>query len=146
MAHIRTQQRASIKAMLAGSPDAAGRVLVRRGLPLQKDFQPTFLVSFQNERSEDVSMGGAQLRTLEVRVTACVKGDSEAGEDTLDRMALWAEERFAANPTLGGLAETYAYQSTEYGFFDGGEATLCTAAITFVAQSYTRRDDPENTL
>ncbi len=89
MAHIRTQQRAFIKAMLAGSPDAAGRVLVRRGLPLQKDFQPTFLVSFQNERSEDVSMGGAQLRTLEVRVTACVKGDSEAGEDTLDRMALW---------------------------------------------------------
>lgn len=144
MSHIRTQIRASLKTGLTGSPDAGARVFVRRSLPLAKGLEPTLIFSFQNERSADVSMAVSQERLLEVRITACAKGDAEETEDTLDRLGLFVEQVFANDPSLGGLISTYEYQSTEFGFTGETEMTLCTAAFTFLLTFYTSRDNPEN--
>lgn len=143
MAHVRKQLRDWLKANLAGSTEAGGRVHVRRSLPEPKDLQPTFQVAVQSERSRDVSMDGGQAREVLVRITALCKGDSEAGEDTLDAMCVFAEEKLAADPTLGGVAQTYEYQATEFAFSGEGEKTLCSAAMTFAVAVYTGRDDPE---
>lgn len=146
MTHIRTQIRGRVKTRLSGSPDAGARVLGRRSLPLPRELAPTFIFAFQNERSTDVSMDGTQERVAELRVTACVKGDAEATEDVLDRMGLYAEQRFSADPTLGGLIETYAYQSAEFSFVGEGDQTLCTAAYTFALTYYAKRGDPQTSL
>jgi len=146
VAHVRKQLRDWLKAELAGSAEAGSRVFVRRSLPLARDLQPTFLLSIENERSADMSMSGSQNRTVAVRITGCVKDDSEDGENTLDAMAVFAEGVFSADPTLGGMAETYEYQATEFAFTAQGETTLCTAALSFAVTLLTARDDPETLL
>jgi hypothetical protein len=148
LTHIRTQIRDWLKTHLAGSADAGGRVLVRRTLPLPKGLQPTLLVALANEQSVDMAMGDDPLqdRTVQVKVTACAKGDSEATEDILDRLAVFVEQAFAADPTFGGLVQTYAYQATEFSFAGDGEQTLCAAALTFALSVYTRRSDPQTAL
>lgn len=146
MAHIRTQIRDRVKTLLTGSADAGNRVENRRTLPLPKGMAPTFIYSIQNERSADVSMDGTQERVADLRVTACAKGDAETTEDILDRMALWTEQQFAGDPRLGGLIDTYAYQSTEFSFAGDGEQTLCTAGITFALTYYAKRGNPETAL
>lgn len=146
MPHNRTKIRGRVKTMLAGSPDAGARVLPRRSLPLPKDLAPTFIFAIQSERSTDVSMDGTQERVAELRVTACAKGDAEATEDVLDRMGLYAEQRFAGDPTLGGLIETYVYQSAEFSFAGDGDQTICTAAYTFALTYYAKRGDPQTSL
>lgn len=147
MAHVRSQVRGWLAGNLAGSPEAGGRVYMRRTLPLEKDLRPSFLVAIQSERSADISMQGTQRRTVEVRVTGCVKdSDSEDGEDTLDAMALFVEGVFAADPTLGGIAETYEYQGTDFAFNAGAETNVCTAASTYAVTLLTARDDPETAL
>ena len=107
VAHPQTSPRLRLKVNLTGSALAGDRVFVRRTLPLERNLQPSLIVVVQNERSADASMDGTQQRTVEVRITACVKGDSEAGEDMLDALGVFVEGKFAADPTLGGLAETY---------------------------------------
>ena len=146
MSHIRTQLRGWLKTSLAGSSEAGSRVYVRRSLPLPEDLQPTILIAIQNELSSDISMSGTQRRGVAVRITLCAKGDAEATEDTLDELAVFIEGVLAADPTLGGLAETYEYQSTEFEFSGAGEKTLCTAALTFLVTLLTARDDPQNPL
>lgn len=146
MTHVRTQVRAWLSSHLVGSPDAGARVFARRALPLEKNLSPTLIYSVQNERSADVSMDGTQERVLDVRVTACAKGDADDTEDVLDRLALFVEEVFAGAADMGGLIATYAYQSTEFSFAGEGEKTLCTAALTFALTLYTNRDDPETSL
>lgn len=146
MPHIRTQIRGWLKSNLAGSPDAGSRVFARRSLPLPKDLAPTLNFSFQAERSSDVSMDGTQERMPEVRIAACAKGDAEATEDILDRLALFVEGVFADNPTMGGLIDSYAYQSTEFSFSGEGEKVFCTAALTFVLTLYTKRTNPQTAL
>jgi hypothetical protein len=148
MPHIRNQIRMWLKTNLAGSPDAGSRVFIRRAVPLPKGLQPTLLVSIQNEPSTDMSMGDdpMQDRVPQVRITACAKGDAEETEDVLDRLAVFVENQFAVDPTMGGLIQTYAYQLTEFNFSGEGEATLCTAALTFALSVYTRRGDPETAL
>lgn len=146
MSHIRQQLRDWLKANLAGSTEAGSRVLIRRQLPLQKALQPTLVVSVMAEKSNDISMDGLQQREVTIRVTACVKDDSEAGEDTLDALGVFVEGVFAENPTLGGIAQEYEYQGTEHAFAAEGEVTLCTAAMTFAVAVNSRRDDPETAL
>jgi len=146
MPHIRKQIRDRLKASLAGSALAGNRVHVRRTLPLERNLHPSLIIAVQNERSADASMDGIQQRTVEVRVTACVKGDSEAGEDMLDALGTFVEQRFAADPTLGGLAETYEYQATEFSFGDDAERIFCTAAFTFAVTILTNRGNPETSL
>lgn len=143
MAHIRKQLRDWLKANLAGSTEAGSRVHVRRSLPEPKSLQPTLQIAVQGERSRDVSMDGGQAREVLVRITALCKGDSEAGEDTLDALAVFVEEMLASNPTLGGIAQTYEYQATEFAFSGEGDKTLCSAAMTFAVAVFTGRDDPE---
>lgn len=143
MAHVRKQVRDWLKAALKGSPEAGDRVEVRRALPLGKDFQPTLLLSIGAERVAEVATGGVQSRIVEVRVTACVKDDSEDGEDTLDALSVFVERVFANDPSLGGLALDYQYELTEFGFNGDGEKTLCTAAMTFGVMVETDRADPE---
>ena len=146
MPHIRKHLRDWLKANLAGSALAGDRVFVRRTLPLERNLQPSLIVAVQNERSADASMDGIQQRTVEVRITACVKGDSEAGEDMLDALGVFVEGKFAADPTLGGLAETYEYQATEFAFGGDAERSLCTAAFTFAVTLLTNRGNPETSL
>lgn len=146
MTHVRTQIRVAVAALLAGSADAGGRVQGRRSLPQPKGLSPTFIYAFQNERSNDVSMGGTQERVAELRITACAKGDAEATEDILDRMAVHVDQRLSANADLGGLIQTWEYLSTEYSFSGEGEQTLCTAALTYALTYYTRREDSQTSL
>jgi len=146
MAHVRKQIRAWLKANLTGSAEAGNRVFMRRTLPLEKNLQPSLIVAVQNERSADASMGGTQQRVVEVRITACAKGDSEATEDTLDALGVFVEGKFAADPTLGGLAETYEYQATEFAFSGDAERSFCTAAFTFAVTLFTARGNPETSL
>ncbi len=146
MPHIRKHLRDWLKANLTGSALAGDRVFVRRTLPLERNLQPSLIVAVQNERSADASMDGVQQRTVEVRITACVKGDCEAGEDMLDALGVFVEGKFAADPTLGGLAETYEYQATEFAFGGDAERSLCTAAFTFAVTLLTNRGNPETSL
>ncbi len=146
MTHVRTQVRAWLQNGLAGSVDAGSRVFQRRALPLPKDLLPTLIFSVQNERSTDVAMGGTQERRLTVRVTACAKGDANSTEDILDRMALFVENVFSANPTMAGLIKDYTYQSAEYAFVGEAEKTLCTLALTFVLTLYTVNTDPQTSI
>ena len=146
MAHVRKNLRDWLKDNLAGSTAAGDRVFVRRQLPLEKDFEPTLLISIENERSADQSMDGLQMRAAAVRITACVKDDSESGEDMLDELAAFVEGVFADDPTLGGNADTYEYQATEFAFTAAGEKTLCTAALTFAVTMLTNRADPETLI
>jgi len=148
MAHVRKAIRDWLKANLTGSADAGSRVEVRRSLPLPDALQPTLLIAVQNEASTDQSMGSnpSQLRRITVRVTACAKGAAEATEDILDRLAVFVEGKLAADPSLGGGAETYEYQSTEFEFNATGDKTLCTAALTFAVIVLTARNNPETPL
>lgn len=140
MPHVRKTLRDWLKTNLAGSPQAGSRVYVRRTLPLDKNLQPSLLIAVQNERSTDAAMGGSQVRLVEFRVSACVKGDGEDAEDALDTLCVFVEKKLAA---LGGGAQTYEYQSTEFNFDASGERTLSVATMTFVAVIYTDRADPE---
>lgn len=146
MAHVRKQVRDWFKTNLVGSDDAGSRVEVRRTLPLADDFQPTWLVSIVDEVSEDISNDGTQRRTIRVKATAVVKGDSEAGEDTLDALGVYAEHAVAADPTLGGAASTCEYEGAELDFTGDGERTLCTASFTFAATVLTARNNVETAL
>jgi hypothetical protein len=91
-------------------------------------------------------MDGTQERVPLVRVTACTKGDSEETEDLLDRLAVFIEQTFADDPTMGGLINTYIYQATEFSFAGDAEQSVCAAALTFALSTYTKRDDPETPL
>jgi hypothetical protein len=146
MPHVRTQLREWLAANLVGSAQAGSRVEQRRSLPLSKDLQPTFLFEVSNEASIDIDMGGDQQRTVGVRITACVKDDSGDGEDTLDAMATFVEGVFSDDPTLGGIAQDYAYQATEFNFVGTAERTLCSAALTFAVTVFTARADPQTAL
>ncbi|RWC47958.1 MAG: hypothetical protein EOS55_13920 [Mesorhizobium sp.] len=146
MAHVRKRLRDWLASNLVGSPHAGLRVEQRRSLPLAKDLKPTLLFEVSNEASTDIDMDGHQQRVVGVRITACVKDDSADGEDTLDALAVFVEGVFASNPTLGGLAQDYAYQTTECNFSGGAERTLCTAALTFAVTVFTARADPETAL
>ncbi|TPK38699.1 hypothetical protein [Mesorhizobium sp. B2-5-3] len=146
MSHVRNQLRDWLAANLVGSPQAGSRVEQRRSLPLAKDLRPTFLFEVSNETSTDIDMDGHQQRVIGVRVTACVKDDSSDGEDTLDAMALFVEGVLSDDPTLGGIAQDYAYQATEFNFTGNAERTLCTAALTFAVTVFTARADPETAL
>lgn len=146
MAHVRKQLRDWLAANLVGSPQAASRVEQRRSLPLAKDLRPTFLFEVSNEAATDIDMDGHQQRVIGIRITACVKDDSADGEDTLDAMALFVEVVFSGDPTLGGIAQDYAYQATECSFTGNAERTLCTAVMTFAVTVFTGRGDPETAL
>lgn len=146
MAHVRQQVRSWVRDNLMGSAIAGSRVFVSRTAPLPDALQPTLLIAVQNERSADISAQGSQRRDVTVRVTACAKGDAEATEDVLDELAVFVESTFATDPTLGGLAEAYEYQSTEFEFNGSGEKTLCTAALTFAVTVFTARSDPETSI
>lgn len=146
MAHIRKQLRDWLKGAMTGSPEAGDRVFVRRSFPLGKDLQPSFLVSVENERSADVSMGVTQERVLSVRIVAVAKGEQEADEDMLDAMCVFVEGIFSSDPTCGSLAQTYEYQSTEFSTGALGEKVVSTAALTFAVTVYTRRDAPQTAL
>lgn len=146
MAHVRKQLRDYLKPRLEGTPDAGDRVLVRRSLPLSRTMEPTYLLSIENERSADMSMSGSQNREIAVRITGVVKGDQEAGEDALERLAVHAESVFSADPTLGGLAQTYEYQSTEFSTGGEGDKVVSAAALTFAVTVFTDRGDPETAL
>ena len=146
MAHVRKQLRDWLKANLVGSAQAGSRVEVRRSLPLEKTLEPTFVIQVQGERSQDDAMGGKQMRTIEVRIVACAKGDAEATEDILDAMGVFVEGVFSDSPDLGGLAFDYAYTSTEFAFTGTGEQTFCTAAFTFAVLVRTDRTNPETAL
>ena len=144
MAHVRKQVRDWLKAHLVGSAEAEDRVEVRRALPTEKNLRPTLLIAVQNEQSQDDGQGGSQQRAIAVRITAVAKGDAEATEDTLDALGVFVERQIAADPTLGGIAATFEYQSTEFAFASEAERTLCAAALTFVILVYTDRIDPEH--
>lgn len=146
MAHVRVQLSTWVVSALLGSDDADNRVYLRRALPLAKTLPATFLVSIANERSADVSGSGTQERVADLRVIACVKADSDDAEDILARMATFAEETLAGDPTFGGLARTYEYQSTEFSVAGDGDRTCNVAAMTFAVTYYTRRTDPQTAL
>lgn len=146
MAHVRKQLRDWLKANLKGSAQAAGRVYVRRVLPLAKNFQTCLLIELRGEQIRDASNNGGQERIITVRVTAAVKGDSEASENTLDALGVFVEQTFANEPTLGGVAMEYEYQAAEFGFQADGEQTLCSASFTFAVMVHTNRTDPETAL
>lgn len=146
MSHVRALIRQRLKLVLSGSPDAGSRVQVRRALPLAKDLDPTLLISIEHERSTDDSMAGGQERIIRFRVAAVAKGDAEATEDTLDRLAVFVERQMALQPPLGGLARSCEYMATEFQFSGEAERTLCVAAMTFEAVVYTGRDNPETAL
>ncbi|TPN79965.1 hypothetical protein [Mesorhizobium sp. B1-1-2] len=146
MAHVRKQLRDWLRINLAGSPQAGSRVEERRSLPLGKDLKPTLLFEVSNEGSTDLDMDGTQQRVDIVRISACVKDDSVEGADTLDALALFVEGIFSNDPTLGGIAQDYAYQTTEFNFVGTAERTLCVAALTFAVTLFTARADPETAL
>lgn len=146
MAHVRSQLLAYLKPRLTVCPDATGGLFVRRTYPLGLGMRPVFLLSIDVERSEDISAGGTQERVSSVRVVAVAKGDQEADEETLNRMAVFAETVFSDDPTLGGLASDYQYRSTEFSTGSSGEKVLSAAALTFDVTMTTRRDNPETAL
>lgn len=146
MARVSNQVCTYLKPKLAASPDAAGRAFVRRTYPLAREARPAYLVSVDVERSEDVAMGGTQERIATVRIVAIAKGDQEDDEALLDRMAVFAEGVFSADPTLGGLAVDYVYRSTEFSTGSIGEKTVSVAALSFDVTIITRRADPETPL
>lgn len=143
MSHVRKQLRDWLKTNLVGSSEAEDRVHVRRSLPEPKNLQPTLQISVRGEQSRDLSMSGTQTREVSLRITALCKDDSEIGEDTLDALCIFVEKKLAADPTLGGIAQTYEYRATDFAFAGDGERTLCSAAMTFAAIVYTDRADPE---
>lgn len=146
MPHVRHQLRDYLKPMLAACPDATGGVDVRRTYPLQLGLRSMYLLSVENERSEDVSMGGTQQRRIAVRVVAVAKGDQESDENLLDRMAVFAEAVFSSDPTLGGLASDYEYRSAEFSTGSAGEKVLSVVALTFDVVVMTSRTDPETAI
>lgn len=147
MAHIRKQIRDWLKEALKGSPQAGGDVFVRRVLPNEKSKGATLNIEIRNERSQDVSMDRLQRREVEFRVVALVKAnDAEDGEDILDALAAFVEDKIGDDPYLGGLAKSTEYQATELAFSAEGEKTLCTAALTFMALVATRAGNPETAL
>lgn len=140
MAHVRTSLRNWLKTSLTGSPQAGDRVYVRRTLPLEKNLKPSLLIAIHNERSNEAAMGGSQIRRVEFRVSACVKGDGEAAENILDTLCVFVEKKLSMP---GGGAQNCEYQATEFNFDASGERTLCVATMTFVAVIYADRADPE---
>lgn len=104
MAHLRTQIRNALVALLTDLPTTADRVFPGQIYPLGPEQLPALLVHVDDEEIEALTIHGpAQLsRTVTIRVE-CVTQLSEGLEDEMDEMALEVEHAVASDASLGGL-------------------------------------------
>lgn len=146
MAHVRTSVRAYVAEMIKGSTLVAGRVEAARARPLRKNEATSAFVYTSAEQSEDLDTDGTQDRRIRVKIDTVTKGDEDGRQDDLDGFALYVEQRFAADPRLGGLASATEYRSTDFAANAEGEKVLQVMSITYEVTAFTLNSDPETTL
>lgn len=146
MAHIRTAIRSHVVEMIKGSSLVGARVEAARARPLKRGELTSAFVYTAAEQSEDVDTGGTQMRRLRVKIDTVTKGDEEGRQDDLDAFALYVEQKFAADPHLGGLASATEYRSTDFAANAEGEKVLQVMSITYEVTAFTINSDPETTL
>ncbi|MBB4277028.1 hypothetical protein [Rhizobium mongolense] len=147
MAHIRKQIRAAVAEMLKGSALCGNKVFPSRSRPLARGETAVAFVFTPDEASQDVSTDGIQERPIRVRIDIVAKGDDVTMADRLDDdFAVYAEEKFAADPLLGGLANASEYRGMNHVTNTEGEKTFHVMSLTFQVTVFTRNSDPETAL
>lgn len=147
MAHVRKLLRDRVTLMLTGLPTTGGRTRQNRASPLAKMAGISLAVRTPGETAEDHSMGGGQQRTVNLRCDLATKGsDEESVADLLDLAAVEVEKTFAADQTIGGLAETYQYRGATMLISLEGERTVGALSLAFEVLVFTDRGDPETPL
>ncbi|WP_131820987.1 hypothetical protein [Ensifer sp. LCM 4579] len=146
MTHIRTTIRAYVVAMIKGSALVGSRVEASRARPLRRGELTSAFVYTPAEQSEDIDTDGSQNRRIRVKIDVVTKGEEDGRQDDLDGFALYVEQKFAADPHLGGLASATEYRSTDFAANTEGEKTLQVMSITYEVTAFTLNSDPETTL
>ncbi|AWI57183.1 hypothetical protein [Sinorhizobium fredii] len=146
MAHIRTSIRAHVVEMIKGSGLVGQRVDASRARPLRRGELTSAFVYTSTEQSEDLDTEGTQGRRIRIKIDTVTKGEEDGRQDDLDGFALYVEQKFAADPHLGGLASATEYRSTDFGANADGEKVLQVMSITYEITALTLNSDPETTL
>jgi hypothetical protein len=147
MSHIRKQLRTLVADMLKGSPFCGSSVFASRARPLAREEVAAAFVYTSDETSEDVTTDGIQQRSVRLRIDVVAKGDEVAKADALDdEFAVYAEQQFAADPQLGGLANASEYRGATFAMTVDGEKTFHVMSMTYQVTVFTRNSDPETAL
>lgn len=145
MAHVRSQLRDTLKALLSGSGTPA--ISERRVTPYPDNLTGDINIEVMGEQIADETMGDThQTRIVMVRITPAARGATGAVEDQIDDMCVFVESAIAADPTLGGLAQTYEYRGAQIEFTAAGDKPFGAAGMMFAFTVYTDRSDPETSI
>lgn len=103
---VSQQIRDAVKALLTNLTTTEDRVLVTRGRPLEKDFEPTLLIYTASEQSRvfGLSRPRTLINVMSLRIEGHVVAD-ESPDDVLDQIATEVKTKMAGAPRLGYLVK-----------------------------------------
>ncbi len=148
MSHVRTQIRNALATLLEGVDTTDGRVYVSSLHPLPAEMLPALRVFVDDETIERGTIHDPAMlqRVVTIRVD-CVDAMSDGLDDSLDQIALEAEEAIAADSSLGGLLSSGLIPSgIEMDRRGEGEKPLGVLTLIYECEYEVNSDDVETTL
>lgn len=139
MAHIRTQIRDAVVAMLRGTATAGGRVYDRRGYKISGS--TAINVHLDEEDIEYMTLDYPRLQARTIAITAQIYADDP---DTLDTISLEIEQALYADLTLGGLAREAQIRQTSIAVSEQSDAPTYRATTLFSFKAFTKENNPES--
>lgn len=143
MAHIRSQLRSNAKTLLTAAGLDAAKLFIGRRRPAAKEDGEIIGIYTDRETSADSDMSGGQERIVQLKFDVITKGEEEAALERLDVIATQIETAIASDPTIGDVAQTYDYRSTEFIASIEGERVFTVMSMRFDVTVFTQTTDPE---
>lgn len=148
MAHVRTQIRTAVAALLTGLATTGANIKAGRVNAVPQDECPALSI-FVDEEAIDLGNSSAPMqlaRTASVRVR-CHSALLDGLDDELDQMALEVEEALAGDDTLSGLLnEPLRPVGIEVDRTGQGEKPIGELTLTFAANYETTNAAPDTAL
>lgn len=110
--------------------NSRGRVIPEEQLPALRVYTTGDAIDAESETLAPTLDDSSELDRIQLRVEALVKA-ADGAEDQLDALCEEIEQTINDDPTLGGVTNWTAYQSTEIELDDESDQKVMQASINF---------------
>lgn len=144
-AHLRTQIRDAVVAILSGLPTTGANVFVARGVPLSDNKLPAIIVETNGESVDDNTIYGQLQRELTLTLKVRVK-ETGAVDQTIDAILKEIEAALYASSsanTLGGLVNSVRLRGIANGVNGGYELPVGHADTDWLVLYFTQAGVPD---
>jgi hypothetical protein len=130
MAHVRTDVRVALKAVLDAAKPAGWTIEISRDRKPDVSQMPRLIIGASRETAIRGSSGQPVARTIMYELTAYLTTAADV-DGALDAAAVWIEAPLEADPKLGGVASDTIYRGTDITVHSGGEQPVGEMTLTY---------------